>query len=465
MISFMLFIILGSAFYLNSWNNEFVRDDLHLIRSYTLNEIAGTFVGTWDPDEIETHGYRPITTLFNHTRYAIFGENVILHRCFLIALMALLLTVLCDTFVLLGANVWTSILAGAMVICSCNNFYHIAWLSDGIHIFAGLLSIASLNLVIRGYFNNSTAEIVLAHILGFLGVLTRDESLALYIIAFTFPVFYSFIFNERGIFKSKLLIKYILPGILISSLYLTLRVLFIPPSNFFFLKGSIHKVLAHGFSNLTDSFCQTFNFLGLLGRTGPIVWLGIIAVFTFLGFLYGHTTRHRRVLMLFGIYLLISMAPMSFLYRQNLLLNPSCFACGIVALSLEPMFRRGPRIVKAVLSVLLCALIIFTFKTSQTCQEALHPCSTATIVAYWEFFILHKKASVPIERKARIMKQLHSLGFKDFENYTTNDFWVALNKKSKNSSPSEPKTDEVFIPKRRFLGFPFYLRGNHVSAR
>jgi hypothetical protein len=37
-------------------------DDLHLIRPYSRAEIIGTFHGPWDPDQIETSGFRPMTT-------------------------------------------------------------------------------------------------------------------------------------------------------------------------------------------------------------------------------------------------------------------------------------------------------------------------------------------------------------------------------------------------------------------
>ena len=463
-ICFALFILVGCIFYLNSWNDEFVRDDLHLIRSYTPHEIIGTFIGNWDPDNHETPGYRPITTLFNHMRYAIFGENVILHRFFLIALMACLLTILCDTFVLLGINLSVGILASIIVICSCNNFYHITWLTDGIHIFASLLSIASLNLSIRSYLKESNAKVVLAHLLGFLGIIARDENLALYIIAFTFPVFYSILFYERKVFKSRLIIKYILPGLIFSILFLMLRAFFVPTASAMLPNGFTFKMIAQLFLNLAKTFCQTFNFLGLMGWSGLFVWMSIIGILISLGSFFGHTTHNGKVLILFCIFLLISMAPMCLFYRQNLLLNPTFFAGGIVALSLEPVFRKGSRVIKAGLIAFLCVLIIVMFSINRISQEALHPNSMATIFGYLEFFIVNK-SSIPKERKVRITKRLHFLGFENFEHYTRTEFLTALNKMTRNKLPSKPKADAIFLPKRPFLGYPPYWWVMRISRQ
>jgi hypothetical protein len=69
-------------------------DDLHLVRSFSATELAGTLTGSWDPDGIEEPGFRPLTTLFNHARATAFGEAVVLHRIGLIGLLAVYLTLL-----------------------------------------------------------------------------------------------------------------------------------------------------------------------------------------------------------------------------------------------------------------------------------------------------------------------------------------------------------------------------------
>src|SRR6187455_2162269 len=64
-------------------------DDLVLIRSYTPQELLGVFHGQWDPDKLMVRGFRPGTTVFNHVRYTLFGENVVGHRVFVVSLYAL----------------------------------------------------------------------------------------------------------------------------------------------------------------------------------------------------------------------------------------------------------------------------------------------------------------------------------------------------------------------------------------
>ena len=74
-------------------DQPFIWNDLHLIRSYNLEEILNAWVGTHDPDNIETPGYRPIGVLFYNFLGHIFKENTFYLRIF-IFLMSLSLIVL-----------------------------------------------------------------------------------------------------------------------------------------------------------------------------------------------------------------------------------------------------------------------------------------------------------------------------------------------------------------------------------
>ena len=56
-------------------------DDLHLIRPYSPSELTETWRGPWDPDGVETPGFRPLTTYFNHARASLLGEWTPAHDC------------------------------------------------------------------------------------------------------------------------------------------------------------------------------------------------------------------------------------------------------------------------------------------------------------------------------------------------------------------------------------------------
>src|SRR6266498_3863257 len=88
-----VFFAIGVAVTLPSLGYPWFHDDLHLVRPYLPSEVASTLAGPWDPDGIETAGYRPLTTAFNAARAALLGDSVVAHRLLEIALVAAFLAV------------------------------------------------------------------------------------------------------------------------------------------------------------------------------------------------------------------------------------------------------------------------------------------------------------------------------------------------------------------------------------
>ena len=87
-------IAIWSAIFVPTFTQPFGWDDLHGIRSYSFFELLSTFHGPSDPDHVETPALRPIGTLVYHLQGSLFGENIILQRAFILALMTMLLWVL-----------------------------------------------------------------------------------------------------------------------------------------------------------------------------------------------------------------------------------------------------------------------------------------------------------------------------------------------------------------------------------
>ena len=160
--------LLGWLLYCHEWNSEFHWDDYHLIRSYSDRELTQVWSGTWDPDHVETAGYRPLTTYFNHFRYELFEENVHAHRLLLVLLNSLMLVVLLLLMHNVGLSWPVGLLTGLLCIVSPTNFYHIAWLSDGVHLFATLLGLLGILFALEaartGRFNS---YLPLSHFFGF----------------------------------------------------------------------------------------------------------------------------------------------------------------------------------------------------------------------------------------------------------------------------------------------------------
>jgi hypothetical protein len=111
-----------------------VYDDLHLIRHYSGDEIRGAFAGDWDPEHIETSGFRPFTTLFNHARYHVFGENVVGHRLLLLLMFAMFLTMLVWIAGRVGVAWGAALTAAVVCLCTVHSVLHYAWITDGNHI-------------------------------------------------------------------------------------------------------------------------------------------------------------------------------------------------------------------------------------------------------------------------------------------------------------------------------------------
>ena len=90
-LQFLLFVAVGTLVALSSLHYPWHRDDLHLIRTFTTDELMLSWHQTWDFDGLESIGYRPLTVLFNHTRASLFGEVMAAHRLFLITMFAVYL--------------------------------------------------------------------------------------------------------------------------------------------------------------------------------------------------------------------------------------------------------------------------------------------------------------------------------------------------------------------------------------
>src|SRR5688572_33391475 len=101
---FAAFFAMGMVRVAPSLSWPMVHDDLHLVRPYTRAEIMGSWHGNWDPDGIETPGFRPGSLLFNHVRATVLGENVAAHRTLLIALYGAFVMLLVPVAARFGAG-------------------------------------------------------------------------------------------------------------------------------------------------------------------------------------------------------------------------------------------------------------------------------------------------------------------------------------------------------------------------
>ena len=177
-ILFVIFFSVGLGLSFRSLSYGWFWDDLHLIRTFQLDEIGSAFTGSWDP--WETPGYRPVTVIFNHVRACLFGENRVAHRIFVIALFASYLTIFSFAGNYLGAPYYCMLLAGLFTLCSRYNWFNLVWISDGIHVFTGFLTILSLLSLLLYLDKPATWKIISCCGFFMFALLAREDSLVMF---------------------------------------------------------------------------------------------------------------------------------------------------------------------------------------------------------------------------------------------------------------------------------------------
>lgn len=177
-LQFLLFVAVGTVVALPSLRYPWHADDLHLVRTFSTEQLQQVWHSNWDIDGIESVGYRPLTVLFNHGRTRLFGEAVAAHRMFLIAMFAGYLVLIGLVARRFGMTRSAMTLAGVVMLCAKYSSYHFVWISDGVHLAQGVLFTFAALAILRWVESRASGWLV-ASVLAFLAsVLVREDSLA-----------------------------------------------------------------------------------------------------------------------------------------------------------------------------------------------------------------------------------------------------------------------------------------------
>jgi hypothetical protein len=176
--AFVLFLLLAIAWTWPARAWPMVFDDLHLVRTFSGSELAAAWTGHWDPDGLETPGFRPLSLAFNHVRAAIFGERVVGHRHMIAALFALELALLVPLGRRLGLDAGASIAAGLVMLFTRYSAYHLVWITDGNHHLQGLAFVGASLLLVRGLERPSRTMLSASLLAIALGLCVREDTLA-----------------------------------------------------------------------------------------------------------------------------------------------------------------------------------------------------------------------------------------------------------------------------------------------
>ena len=177
---FVIFFGAGTALTYRSLSYPWHWDDLHLVRTFSAQELAAVFHGNWDVDGMENSGYRPLTVVFNHLRAAAFGECVVAHRLFNVALVAAYLALLSQLAMQLGMSYKAAVLGGFLAVSAKNNWWNLVWICDGIHAFTALLVLLAAYFTVSALRKFATWKIILAILFAGLGLLAREDAVAMF---------------------------------------------------------------------------------------------------------------------------------------------------------------------------------------------------------------------------------------------------------------------------------------------
>jgi hypothetical protein len=374
-------------------------DDLHLLRTYPARFLLAGFGGHWDPQRLMTAGYRPLTTLFNHVRMLLCGEDVVAHRLLLLALGSATWA-----WLALSLRAWelaprTTLLAGALWFASIYSVFHYVWITDGNHMLQGLAFAAAVDGLARGLPRASKA-LLAASLLAFaLALLTREDSLALA----PALALMALALSRRAGASLRAAGAYALALGLTSLAFLLLRRVLVPRSQ---PPGS----------DFGAPFVSFVWALSPAGTTGfdALTWALVLGWWGVLGLLALAWVRRRPLLSpMWGVPLwlacaLVTCAPAVNVLREDLLFFPVLFSSLALALVLGETWacggwRRGLAAVAAAWALLGGSGM------SRVYAENFHPESLRTI--WWNGRFVYgayaHKARLPPQRRAAVVAQLH----------------------------------------------------------
>jgi hypothetical protein len=380
-----------------------VYDDLHVIRAFTAEELSSTLVGSWDPDGIETQGLRPGTTLFNHLRYLAFGENVVAHRLFLIALLAAYLTMLSWIARRLGATPGTVLAAGLLCLCARYSTYHYVFIGDGIHIVPAVAVAVATITLFRGLEAGSGRWLALSVLSLLGGLLTRESTLG----AIPAVLLLGWI-EVRRLRPAGGLRRLLVFGVALA----------VPVALFFAYRAHAVPRAPAPAVNLDGLARMTYRMVHLPGvesydMVSAALVLGWRAALCLLvGSLVLRPPGWRQALLWLAC-AVVSMSPTLTLQRDNLLFLSVSFVTLAYATVVAGWWHTG-RLARAAAALVLAWGIVSGAAMSRVFATNFHPYSLKSIGWNADFLYgrYEHRAKIPPERRARVERQLASVGIR-----------------------------------------------------
>ena len=393
--AFLLFLVLAIAWTWPARRWPMVFDDLHLVRTFSASELAAAWTGHWDPDGLETPGFRPLSLAFNHARAAVLGDNVIGHRHLLAALFALFLALLVPLGRHLGLGPGASTAAGLVMLFTRYSAYHLVWITDGNHAVQGLAFMASALLLVRALARPSRALLAGSLLAIALGLCVREDTLAalpaLALIAFA-----------RG--PRRLAVEYTIGLGTIAVVLLAWRRAVVPAAQPLGLDfAGFARAIVHAFDPVgVDGF-------DLASRIVTRGWWAILGL-TMVAFVATGERAARRWAERWAVAAVAACTPGLLLQRDDLLFFPSLFVALLLATAWQAIWEARPSRRPLVAAGFAWSVLGGAW-TGALLAENFHPASARAVDWNTEFvYGRYASAHIPEERRRRLVAQLEALG-------------------------------------------------------
>jgi hypothetical protein len=393
--AFLLFLVLAIAWTWPARGWPMVFDDLHLVRTFRGSELAAAWTGPWDPDGLETPGFRPLSLAFNHVRAALFDDHVIGHRHALAALFALELALLVPLGRHLGLGVGASVAAGLVMLFTRYSAYHLVWITDGNHHLQGLAFVGSALLLVQALERTSRALLAASLLVIALGLCVREDTLA----ALPALVLIGFARGPR-----RLATEYTIGLGALAALLLAWRRAVVPAA----------QPLGIDFAGCARAVVHAFDPVGVGGfdRASRVLshgWWAILAL-TVAALM---ATRDRAAALAAGRWALAAVAactPGLLLQRDDLLFFASLFVALMLATAGQAIWRTRPSL-RPLVGIGFLWSVLGGAWTGARLAENFHPASARAIDWNTEFvYGRYASAHIPEERRRRLVAQLDTLG-------------------------------------------------------
>lgn len=439
---FLLAGLFWLLFHFDSFSYYWWGDDFHLIRSYSPAELQSTFFGTWDPNHIETPGYRPLAALWNHLRYTLFGESLFLHRVFQFLLAFGFLFIADCILRRLGFSPPVLYLGITFFISTKAFTTALIWLTDGMLLLNWTWMALSV-LSLLWFYDAATATqqiryLILMEFFYLLAIFSKEDSL---ILMFFLPAVYIVVHSQAGWFGKYSGQRWIVTAkaFLLESrsfLFLLFFILLFPAVVLIIMRSlwverSLSDMVSKaGWNGFLSMLQWTLCPIGYGIRDLKIEWgsqrgysLSTVLPYCWyfgLGMLIALrlTVKKDKVSHLSGILLScigVTALPGFFAFRTNLVFLPVFFFCLLLAywlIDLHYYYRQEPNI-RIFIKIFIVFLLFFSLQRAVLLRQSMHPCSLNQVISWYGWIygdFSEGRPSIPDIRRQETMKRLQKMG-------------------------------------------------------